>query len=261
MALSAHKDIPNAKRIVVKVGSSSITGDNQGNLVKLVTALASGIARGQEVILVSSGAIATGMPLLGISTKPTDLPTSQALAAVGQSRLMLRYQNVLDSFKVIAGQVLLTAADLESEESSANAKSAIERMLELGVLPIVNENDTVATNEIRFGDNDRLAALVAVLVKADLLVLFSDIEALYDRPPSEAGAQAIDWIEPLDDLSGIKMGESASGVGTGGAVTKVGAARTATDAGISVLLTSINNAELALSGQRLGTWFQAKEQN
>ena len=157
MSISVHKDIPNAKRIVVKVGSSSITGDNQGNLVKLVTAVATCIARGQEVVLVTSGAIATGMPLLNMETKPTDLPTSQALAAVGQSRLMVRYQNVLDSFKVIAGQVLLTAADLESEESSANAKAAIERMLELGVLPIVNENDTVATNEIRFGDNDRLA--------------------------------------------------------------------------------------------------------
>jgi glutamate 5-kinase len=132
-------------------------------------------------------------------------------------------------------------------------------MLELGVLPIVNENDTVATNEIRFGDNDRLAALVAVLVQADLLVLFSDIEALYDRPPTEEGAQAIDWVEPLDDLSGIKMGESASKVGTGGAVTKVVAARTATDAGISVLLTSINNAEKALNGERLGTWFQGKD--
>ena len=350
MSISAHKQIPTAKRIVVKVGSSSITGDNQGNLVKLVSAIASCIARGQEVILVSSGAIATGMPLLNIETKPSDLPTSQALAAVGQSRLMLRYQNVLDSFKVVAGQVLLTAADLESAESSSNAKAAMERMLELGVLPIVNENDTVATNEIRFGDNDRLAALVAVLVQADLLVLFSDIEALYDRPPSEDGAQPIDWVEPLDDLSGIKMGESSSNakaamermlelgvlpivnendtvatneirfgdndrlaalvavlvqadllvlfsdiealydrppsedgaqpidwveplddlsgikmgessskVGTGGAVTKVGAARTATDSGISVLLTSINNAEKALNGERLGTWFQGKE--
>ncbi|NDD25611.1 MAG: glutamate 5-kinase [Actinobacteria bacterium] len=257
MSLSDHRDIPKAKRLVVKVGSSSITGANESNLAKLVAAIAKNIASGQEIVLVTSGAIATGLPLLKLLSKPDDLATSQALAAVGQSRLMLRYQVELDKYDLLAGQVLLSAHDLENEESSANAKEALGRLFDLGVLPIVNENDTVATAEIRFGDNDRLAALVAILVEADALILLSDVDALYDRPPTEAGANKIEWVEPLDDLSSIKIGSSSSNVGTGGAVTKLQAARTATDNGITVLLTSIDNVGSVLSGDRVGTWFRA----
>jgi len=143
-------------------------------------------------VLVSSGAIATGMPLLSLASKPTDLPTSQALAAVGQSRLIARYQQSLEGFGWIAGQILLTSEDLDGEVTKTNAKHAIDRLLELGVLPIVNENDTVATAEIRFGDNDRLAALVAELVEADALVLLSDVDALYTAPPTQPGATRID---------------------------------------------------------------------
>ncbi|MEY4349508.1 MAG: hypothetical protein RL719_805, partial [Actinomycetota bacterium] len=168
-----------ADRLVVKVGSSSITGENAGQLDALVESLAKSHAQGKQVILVSSGAIATGMPLLNFATKPEDLSTSQALAAVGQSRLIARYQAQLEKFGIVAGQVLLTSDDLEGEETRTNAKSAIDRLVQLRVLPIVNENDTVATAEIRFGDNDRLAALVAVLVEADLLILLSDVDALY----------------------------------------------------------------------------------
>lgn len=196
MSLSDHRDIPKAKRIVVKVGSSSITGTNQANLGKLVEAIAKNMAAGQEIVLVTSGAIATGLPLLKLNAKPEDLATSQALAAVGQSRLMLRYQVELDKFQLLAGQVLLSANDLENEESSANAREALGKLFELGVLPIVNENDTVATAEIRFGDNDRLAALVAILVDADALILLSDVDALYDRPPLDEGANKIEWVEP-----------------------------------------------------------------
>ena len=134
-------------------------------------------------------------------------------------------------------------------------------MLELGVIPVVNENDTVATQEIRFGDNDRLAALVAVLLEADALVLLSDVDALYDRPPTEDGAQKIEWVEPEDDLSSIKIGGSGSNVGTGGAETKLGAARVATEAGVTVLLTSIGNCDRVLQGERVGTWFRAKADN
>ncbi len=259
MSLSDHRDIPKAKRIVVKVGSSSITGTNQANLGKLVEAIAKNMAAGQEIVLVTSGAIATGLPLLKLNAKPEDLATSQALAAVGQSRLMLRYQVELDKFQLLAGQVLLSANDLENEESSANAREALGKLFELGVLPIVNENDTVATAEIRFGDNDRLAALVAILVDADALILLSDVDALYDRPPLDEGANKIEWVEPLDDLSSIKIGSSSSTVGTGGAVTKLQAARTATDEGITVLLTSIDNVSAVLSGERVGTWFRAKQ--
>jgi glutamate 5-kinase len=257
--LSDHRDIPKAKRVVVKVGSSSITGVNQGNLDLLVEAIASASKNGQEVILVTSGAIATGLPLLNLTEKPTDLATKQALASVGQSKLMGRYESSLERFNIIAGQVLLTAGDFEQAETSENASKAIDRLLELKVVPIVNENDTVATQEIAFGDNDRLASLVAVLVKADALILLSDVDALYDRPPTEPGSQKIEWVEPEDDLSTIKIGGSSSSVGTGGAETKIEAAKYARTFGITVLLTSIGNAAAVLRGDRVGTWFQAKD--
>jgi glutamate 5-kinase len=259
--LSDHRDIPKAKRVVVKVGSSSITGANESNLDLLVSAIASSTQNGQEVILVTSGAIASGLPLLNFETKPTDLATKQALASVGQSKLMGRYETSLKRFDIIAGQVLLTALDLEQEETSQNAKNVIDKLLELKVIPIVNENDTVATAEIAFGDNDRLAALVAVLAQADVLVLLSDVDALYDRPPVEQGAQKIEWVEPFDSLDTIKIGGSASSVGTGGAETKIEAAKYAREFGITVLLTSIDNVAQILSGQRVGTWFQAKGEN
>ncbi|MEN9737235.1 MAG: hypothetical protein RJA26_468 [Actinomycetota bacterium] len=249
--------IASAKRVVVKVGSSSITGANESNIDLLIEALAKRREAGTEVILVSSGAIATGMPLLGLDSKPTDLPTSQALAAVGQSRLIARYQAVLSRFDWIAGQVLLTSEDLDGAVTRENAKHAMDRLLSLGVLPIVNENDTVATAEIRFGDNDRLASLVAVLVDADALVLLSDVDALYTAPPSTPGATRIDEVAYGQDLSAVKTGDTSTGVGTGGAVTKVAAAALATEAGVDVVLTSIANVNAALAGEQVGTWFQA----
>ena len=179
-----HADIPTAKRVVVKVGSSSISGQNVGQIAPLVDALAHAHGRGCEVILVSSGAIATGMPYLKLDARPGDLATQQAAAAVGQNVLIFRYQESLDRYRIVAGQVLLTAGDMENDTHRVNAQRAMERLLGLRILPIVNENDTVATQEIRFGDNDRLAALVSVLVHADLLVLLSDIDALY-TPPAE----------------------------------------------------------------------------
>jgi glutamate 5-kinase len=257
--LRDRSELATAKRIVVKVGSSSISGANASQLGALVAALAKSHARGCEVILVTSGAIATGMPLLKLESKPDDLATSQALASVGQSRLIARYQASLDGFGIIAGQVLLTADDLEGEETRANAKRAMERLLDLRVLPIVNENDTVATAEIRFGDNDRLAALVAVLVSADALVLLSDVDALYTAPPSEPGSERIDFVAFADDLSSISAGGSESAVGTGGAVTKVGAAKLANEHSVPVLLTSTGNVEAALSGAAVGTWFAGRE--
>jgi glutamate 5-kinase len=252
-----RNELATAKRVVVKVGSSSISGSGS-KLGPLVAAIAKSHGAGAEVILVTSGAIATGMPLLNIETKPEDLATSQALASVGQSRLIARYQASLDGFGIVAGQVLLTADDLEGDETRANAKRAMERLLELRVLPIVNENDTVATAEIRFGDNDRLAALVAVLVEADALILLSDVDALYTAPPSEPGAILIDSVDFDDDLSSIDIGGSGSNVGTGGAVTKVSAAKLANASGIPVLLTSADLVADALAGAHIGTWFESK---
>lgn len=258
MTHNSRAQITDARRIVVKVGSSSITGQNESNIDALIAALASCRARGVETVLVSSGAIATGMPLLSLESKPTDLPTSQALAAVGQSRLIARYQQSLERFGWLAGQVLLTSEDLAGEVTTVNAKHAINRLIELGVLPIVNENDTVATAEIRFGDNDRLAALVAELVDADALILLSDVDALYTAPPSQPGAVRIDEVAYGQDLSGVQTGDTSTGVGTGGAVTKLAAAHHATDSGVHVVLTSIGQVAEALSGAEVGTWFHAK---
>jgi len=259
MVLQNRAGLPNAKRVVVKVGSSSISGANEHKIETLVDALAAAHKRGQEVILVTSGAIATGMPLLGIENKTDDLATSQALASVGQGRLISRYQNSLERYGLIAGQVLLTAGDLEADETRENAKRAMERLVSLRVIPIVNENDTVATAEIRFGDNDRLAALVSVLVDADALVLLSDVDALYDMPPTKPGAKRIERVAFDDELTTVEIGGSASAVGTGGAVTKVSAAKTANQSGVAVLLTSSDLVEEALLGENVGTWFEAKD--
>ena len=257
MVVADRSELAIAKRVVVKVGSSSISGANEGKIDLLVEALAAAHARGTEVILVSSGAIATGMPLLGLESKPDDLPTSQALAAVGQSRLIARYQTSLERYGIIAAQVLLTSGDLEGDETRENAARAMERLVALRVLPIVNENDTVATQEIRFGDNDKLAALVAVLANADALVLLSDVDALYDMPPTKPGAQRIERVAASASLDDVEIGGTSTGGGTGGAVTKVGAARIATEAGVAVLLTSTDNVSKALAGEPVGTFFEA----
>ncbi|HEY0251391.1 MAG TPA: glutamate 5-kinase [Kofleriaceae bacterium] len=251
--------VVDARRIVVKVGSSSISGDNVGQIEPLVDALAATHGRGVEVVLVSSGAIATGIPYLQLDARPTDLATQQAAAAVGQNVLIYRYQDSLDRYKIVAGQVLLTAGDLENPTHRSNAQRAMERLLGLRILPIVNENDTVATQEIRFGDNDRLAALVSVLIKADLLVLLSDIDALYTLPPEQPGARKIPLVAFDDDLAGVTFGDIGSaGVGTGGAGTKVAAAKLAAASGTPVLLAATSEVADALSGAELGTWFEAK---
>lgn len=258
--MTALRDaVVGARRIVVKVGSSSISGANAGQIDPLVDALAATHGRGAEVVLVSSGAIATAIPFLQLDGRPTDLATQQAAAAVGQNVLMWRYQTSLDRFRILAGQVLLTAGDLDNPTARSNAQRAMERLLGLRVLPIVNENDTVATQEIRFGDNDRLAALVSELIGADLLVLLSDVDALYTRPPHEPGARAIAQVPFDDDLSGVELGDIGSaGVGTGGAGTKIAAAKHAAASGTPVLLASTANVARALAGEVTGTWFDAR---
>ncbi|MEZ3160828.1 glutamate 5-kinase [Microbacterium sp. BWT-B31] len=256
MSVLEREGIPSARRVVVKVGSSSISGDNASRIQPLVEALAAAHARGTEVVLVSSGAIATGMPFLLLAERPSDLATQQAAAAVGQNVLIYRYQEALRPFSIVAGQVLLTAGDLENATPRSNARRAMERLLGLRILPIVNENDTVATHEIRFGDNDRLAALVAELIGADALVLLSDIESLYTRPPGEPGAVPIDRVAYGDDLADFEFGSTVvNSVGTGGAATKVSAARLATASGVGVLVTRADLVDRALAGDAIGTWF------
>jgi glutamate 5-kinase len=170
---------------------------------------------------------------------------------------MGRYQKFLDAFSVISGQVLLTVGDVENETHRTNALRTIERLLGLRILPIVNENDTVATQEIRFGDNDRLAAVVAEFISADLLVLLSDVDALYTHPPDDPRAERIDMVAYGDPLEGVELGHAmVNSVGTGGAVTKVSAARLATAAGIPTLLTSTTALDEVVAGTGKGTWFE-----
>lgn len=252
--------IENAKRIVVKIGSNSVTGKNESKIDQLVDALASAIERGAEVVLVSSGAIATGMPLFDFEQKPTDLDTFQALAAVGQFRLLTRYQKSLERHGIIAGQVLLTLTDIEKQESRDNAKKALERLFELHALPIVNENDTVATTEIRFGDNDRLAAMVSILLQADALVLLSDVDGLYDMPPTNPDAKLIEYVPFGTDLSNYEIAGTNTGVGTGGAITKVAAAASCTQEGISVVITNADNVGRVIAGEKIGTFFEPNPQ-
>lgn len=244
-------------RVVVKVGSASVSGENASQIPQLVSSLARLREAGSEVILVSSGAIATGVPYLRLDARPDDLPTQQAAAAVGQNILVNRYQRALSVHEIIGGQVLLSANDMENPTHRLNAKRALERLLQLRILPIVNENDTVATHEIRFGDNDHLAALVARLVKADQLILLSDVDALYTAPPQNPGAARIAHVPFGDELKGVEIGAAQSGWGTGGAATKVQAARLATEAGTQVLLTETRLFAAVLDGADHGTEFAA----
>lgn len=255
--MTAGLSLLTAKRVVVKVGSSSVSGDNAGQIPRLVASLARLHAAGADVILVSSGAIATGVPFLNLDERPNDLATQQAAAAVGQNILVNRYQRALTTHEIVAGQVLLTAQDFENPTHRGNARRALERLLQLGTLPIINENDTVATHEIRFGDNDRLAALVARLLCADHLVLLSDVAALYTAPPNIVGAERVARVPYGDPLTGITIGESQSGWGTGGASTKVEAARLATEAGATVLLTETGLLQSVIDGADYGTVFDA----
>lgn len=259
--LDHGKWLADAQRIVVKIGSNSVTGVNEHKIDQLVDTLAGAMKRGTEVVLVSSGAIATGMPLFDFETKPTDLETFQALAAVGQFRLMAKYQKSLERYGIVAGQVLLTLPDIDNKETKDNARKALERLFELKALPIVNENDTVATSEIRFGDNDHLAAMVSTLIEADALVLLSDVDGIYDVPPTNPEAKLISFV-PFDmDMSVFEISGTNTGVGTGGAITKVAAARECTEAGIGVVVTNADNVGPALSGQSVGSYFQPKPQN
>ncbi len=250
--------VTRAARVVVKVGSSSLTtkgGLDAARIDVLVDALGARLGAGVEIVLVSSGAIATGIGPLGLKRRPRDLATQQAAASVGQGLLLAHYTGAFARHGRTVGQVLLTAEDVTRRAHYRNAQRTLYRLLELGVVPIVNENDTVATDEIRFGDNDRLAALVAHLVDADLLVLLSDVDGLYDGPPAREGSRLIAEVHGTDDLAGVVVKGTGSGVGLGGMVTKVDAARIATSAGVPVVLTSAANAAAALAGEPVGTFF------
>ncbi|KAA2266193.1 glutamate 5-kinase [Solihabitans fulvus] len=249
-----------AGRVVVKVGSSSLTtaegGLDPARLDALVDAVAARCAAGSQVVLVSSGAIAAGLAPLGIGRRPKDLATQQAAASVGQLALAHAYAASFGRYSLTVGQVLLTADDVVRRAHYRNAQRTFSRLLALRAVPVVNENDTVATEEIRFGDNDRLAALVAHLVGADALLLLSDVDALYDGDPRRGGARRIPEVASSSDVDGVRAGTvGASGLGTGGMASKLAAARLAASAGIPVLLASAAQAARALGPADVGTAF------
>jgi glutamate 5-kinase len=265
--------------VVVKVGSSSLTTArgmiDEDRIAALADALAARAHGGSQVVLVSSGAIAAGLAPLGLSRRPRDLATQQAAASVGQGLLVARYTEAFGRHGVRTGQVLLSADDLMRRAHYRNAQRTLSRLLELGILPIVNENDTVATDEIRFGDNDRLAALVAHVVRAGALILLSDVDALYDADPRQPGARRIAEVRSRADLAGVTLGRAGAGgvpaaigtgpvgtgpvgtgpVGTGGMATKVDAAMIATEAGIPTVVAAATAAREVLAGEPRGTYF------
>ncbi|CAM5745837.1 putative Glutamate 5-kinase [Streptomyces afghaniensis 772] [Streptomyces afghaniensis] len=257
----ARQAVGEARRIVVKVGSSSLTTASGGLDADRVDALVDVLAKvrsggEREIVLVSSGAIAAGLAPLGLRRRPKDLARQQAAASVGQGLLVARYTASFARYAVRVGQVLLTSDDMSRRAHHRNASRTLDKLLAMGAFPIVNENDTVATDEIRFGDNDRLAALVAHLVHADLLVLLSDVDGVYDGDPAKPGTSRIAEVRDPSDLADVEIGSAGkAGVGTGGMVTKVEAARIAAAAGVPVVLTSTIHAADALTGQDTGTYF------
>ena len=259
---TARPDIVTAARVVVKVGSSSLTtarGEIAIDRIEaLVQALAERHRNNTQLILVSSGAIASGLAPLGLARRPSDLATQQAAASVGQGLLIARYTAAFANHQISTGQVLLSADDLMRRTHYRNAQRTLDRLLELKVLPVVNENDTVATDEIRFGDNDRLAALVAHVTRAQALILLSDVDGLYDGDPRKSQARKITEVHRRADLDGVKLGKAAATApGTGGMATKVESAMIATAAGIPTVVASAGDAAKALNGDPVGTYFAA----
>jgi len=269
-ARTERPDIATAPRVVVKVGSSSLTTPDGEIADEAIAALAAALAArrqaGAQLVLVSSGAIASGLVPLGLSRRPSDLATQQAAASVGQGLLIARYTAAFARHGIRTGQVLLSADDLMRRTHYRNAQRTLDRLLELGVLPVVNENDTVATDEIRFGDNDRLAALVAHVTRAGALILLSDVDGLYDGDPRRGEAQRITEIRERADLDGIRLGrgvragqggQNQKTQGIGGMATKVDAAMIASAAGIPTVVAEAASAAAALSGEPVGTYFAA----
>lgn len=255
------------KRIVIKIGSSSLTHPGTGalNLLKverLIRIICDLKGEGRDVVLVSSGAIAVGRRALGRQNRPETLSEKQAFAAVGQARLMMVYQKIFAEYSCVAAQVLLTKDTMVNEASRYNAQNTFDELLNLGAVPVVNENDTVSTHEIQFGDNDRLSAIVAALIGADLLILLSDIDGLYsDDPHQNPDARFISLVQEITpELLDMGKDTSGSDVGTGGMSAKLAAARIATDSGSDMVIANGEDVEVIheiMDGREKGTLFLA----
>lgn len=233
-----------AERVVVKIGTRPLTGPHgtldEGRVDQLAGELDRLIRAGHKVVLVSSGAVGAGMGQLGLKTRPGDLPHLQAVAAIGQSYLMQAYERALRALGRHAAQVLLTAEDLESRARYLNVRNTLLTLLEMGAVPVINENDTVSVEELAttFGDNDRLAALVTNLIRAPLLIILSDVAGLYDRDPAEPGARVIPHVTRFDETLWGLVRDRKTGLSKGGMASKLNAARIATTAGENVIIAS-----------------------
>lgn len=267
--MNIREALKDKKRIVVKVGSSSLTHQETGRLDLrkleiLIRELCDLHNQGKEVILVSSGAIAVGRAVVGLKEKPSELEVKQACAAIGQCRLMMIYQKLFSEYNQIAAQVLMTKKTIVDNLSRHNAHNTFLELLQMGVIPIVNENDTVATYEIEFGDNDSLSAIVAALVDADLLILLSDIDGLFtDDPRTNPDAKFIEEVDELNEkFMSMGKGTTGSNVGTGGMATKMMAAKIATSAGADMVIANGNNfhnIHKIIEGKNVGTIFKANK--
>lgn len=266
-----RKKLQEAKRIVIKIGTSSLTHENgKLNLQKmecLARALADIQNQGKEVVLVTSGAIGAGIQRLGLTEKPKELPMKQATAAVGQAVLMQMYQKFFGEYNQTVAQILLTKDIMGDDIKRTNAKNTFCALIGSGVIPIVNENDTISTYEIegfRFGDNDTLSATVAKLIGADLLIMLTDIDGLYtENPANNPNAKLIHIVEVIDEKINNMAGDTASTQGTGGMATKVIAAGITNGAGIETVIANGNNLDNiynVLQGEDVGTWFKAPKQ-
>lgn len=272
--MNYRERLKDKKRIVIKIGSSSLTHSETGRLnLRKLEVLARELSdlrnQGKDVILVSSGAIATGVAALGMHEKPTELKGKQACAAVGQARLMMIYQKLFGEYNQMAGQILMTKNTMVNNANRKNAENTFNELLSMGVIPIVNENDSISTYELqsleKFGDNDTLSAVVAALIGADLLILMSDIDGLFtDDPNTNPDARFIDTVEHLDEnLLNMGKGSTGSKVGTGGMVTKLTAARIATAAGADMVIANggdFHNIHRIVEGDTCGTLFVGQKQ-
>lgn len=263
----ARKSLMEKNRIVLKIGSSSLTHPATGELnlwkiERLVRIICDLKGEGKEVVLVSSGAIAAGRQALGGQKRPDTISEKQAYAAVGQARLMMVYQKLFSEYNCVTAQVLLTKDTMTNDVSRYNAQNTFDELLSLGAVPIVNENDTVSTHEIQFGDNDRLSAIVAALIGADLLILLSDIDGLYtDDPRTNPQARFISLVEEITpELLSMGKDTSGSDVGTGGMSAKLAAARIATDSGSDMIIANGEDVDIIhdlMKGEDRGTLFMA----
>ena len=256
--MDIRQKVKDAKRIVIKIGSSSITHSETGELhlskiEKLIRQIADLRGAGKEVVLVSS---------VGINEKPSTLSQKQALAAIGQARLIMEYRKLFSEYNLRIAQILMTKSTITNEIYRENAKATFTQLLVYGAVPIVNENDTISTYEIQFGDNDRLSALVSALVEADLLILLSDIDGLYtDDPNTNKDAEFISFVEDVDKYMDMGKATSKSGLGTGGMYTKLLAAQIATNSGCDMVIASAEDMSIIeniANGEEIGTYFPAK---